>query len=422
MRVLEHHKSIISSFVLSFLEKHALMNKEVIKQGVTLSDVWNALFKNPLILSSVSINISNPNEGEGVLQAGCCFIQLCKVDKEKDDLSYEVILCDYSDSNKQIYILSAPAFDSKLVEIDISEMKENVTIDLNREGRRWEGGELNGKPFGFGREYSEEGNLVYEGFVFEGKKVCIGKEWNDDGNNNCLVYEGCYCNGERCGKGKSYDLNGKVDYEGEWINNKPNNHSIVINKDLFIPMTIDNLYIGHKPGSTESNNGNIPIRSNTNGIALRDMGMYSIAMANQYGMGGFGFCTKDFTVERDCFSRLPIKSICISSLFPELQEITISSGCFQRVHQFIIDDLPSLLRLDIGNGCFSNNDKTDDSICRITNCPNLLELMLRDWSFENFKVFELSKVDSLRTLLLGKFCFENSNLTLKGKINDRILQ
>ena len=39
---------------------------------------------------------------------------------------------------------------------------------------------MNGKPFGFGFEYSDESNLVYEGFLFEGKKVCIGKEWNDD--------------------------------------------------------------------------------------------------------------------------------------------------------------------------------------------------------------------------------------------------
>ena len=52
-------------------------------------------------------------------------------------------------------------------------MKENVIIDLNTEGRRWEGGELNGKPFGFGVEYSEKGNLVYEGFVFEGKYVLV---------------------------------------------------------------------------------------------------------------------------------------------------------------------------------------------------------------------------------------------------------
>ena len=132
---------------------------------------------------------------------------------------YQFIVADNSDGNKKMAVLTADGIESELIEMDCSGMRENVIIDLNREGRRWEGGELNGKPFGFGFEYSEDGNLVYEGFVFEGMKVCVGKEWNDDGNNNCLMYEGGYCNDERWGKGISYDSTGNVDFEGEWMNN-----------------------------------------------------------------------------------------------------------------------------------------------------------------------------------------------------------
>ena len=144
-------------------------------------------------------------------------------------------------------VLTADGIDSELIEMDSSEMRENEIIDLNEEGRRWEGGELNGKPFGFGREYSEEGNLVYEGFVFEGKKVCFGKEYNDDVNNNCLMYEGGYWNDERWGKGISYDLNGNVDFEGEWMNN----HGITENEndlqnDLIIPISIEEFVIGNE--------------------------------------------------------------------------------------------------------------------------------------------------------------------------------
>ena len=106
-------------------------------------------------------------------------------------------IAEFSESNKQMALLTADGIESELVELDCSGMRENEIIDLNEEGRRWEGGEWNGKPFGFGCEYSEEGNLVYEGFVFEGKKVCFGKEWNDDENNNCLMYEGGYWNDER---------------------------------------------------------------------------------------------------------------------------------------------------------------------------------------------------------------------------------
>ena len=89
--------------------------------------------------------------------------------------------------------------------------------------------------------------MIYEGFVFEGKKVCFGKEWNDDGNNNCLMYDGGYCNDKRCGKGISYDLNGNVDYEGEWINNHVarNNERKVIKNKLIVPMSIEEFVIGN---------------------------------------------------------------------------------------------------------------------------------------------------------------------------------
>ena len=89
---------------------------------------------------------------------------------------YQFIIADKSDDKKRMNVLFATSPDSELFELSIYGMRETVIIDLNREGRRWEGGELNGKPFGFGREYSGDDNLVYEGFVFEGKKVCFGKE------------------------------------------------------------------------------------------------------------------------------------------------------------------------------------------------------------------------------------------------------
>ena len=106
---------------------------------------------------------------------------------------------------------------------------------------------MDGKPFGYGREYSENDNLVYEGFVFEGRRVCFGKEWNDDVNNNCLVYEGGYWNGEWCGKGKSYDLNRNVDFDGEWMNNNgiiENERGSELINDLIVSMSIEEFVIG----------------------------------------------------------------------------------------------------------------------------------------------------------------------------------
>ena len=44
-----------------------------------------------------------------------------------------------------------------------------------------------------------------------------GKEYNDDGK---LKFEGEYINGERNGKVKAYHFNGKLKYEGEYLNGK----------------------------------------------------------------------------------------------------------------------------------------------------------------------------------------------------------
>ena len=50
-------------------------------------------------------------------------------------------------------------------------------------------------------EYDDEGKLRYDGEYLNGKRNGKGKEYNDDGN---LVFEGEYLNGEKNGKGKEY--------------------------------------------------------------------------------------------------------------------------------------------------------------------------------------------------------------------------
>ena len=46
-----------------------------------------------------------------------------------------------------------------------------------------------------------------------------GKEYNDDGN---LEYEGEILNGKRNGKGKEFYNNGKLKYIGEYLNGESN--------------------------------------------------------------------------------------------------------------------------------------------------------------------------------------------------------
>ena len=74
----------------------------------------------------------------------------------------------------------------------------------------YEGDFLYNKKFN-GIGYDENGNIIYELNIGNGKV----KEYYDNGK---LKFEGEYLNGKKNGKGKEYDRYGKLIYEGEYIN------------------------------------------------------------------------------------------------------------------------------------------------------------------------------------------------------------
>ena len=92
-------------------------------------------------------------------------------------------------------------------------------LDLNPNGRRWEGGVRNEKPFGWGVLYDEEGRKEYEGFMMDGLKTCYGIEYYSDIGR--VKYDGCFCDDNRFGKGTLYSRSGSIDYEGLWMKNQP---------------------------------------------------------------------------------------------------------------------------------------------------------------------------------------------------------
>ena len=55
--------------------------------------------------------------------------------------------------------------------------------------------------------------------IFEGKKVCYGKDMF--GDIGIVEYEGGFYKGMRYGNGKLYDKKNELIYEGEWANNNP---------------------------------------------------------------------------------------------------------------------------------------------------------------------------------------------------------
>ena len=121
------------------------------------------------------------------------------------------------------------------------------------------------------------------------------------------------------------------------------------------------------------------------------------------------------------------KLILSTNSFNQLKSITIGSSCFKNVREFVLDGLESLESVKIGGDCFratafEEMSKEDflsfiptNGVCRITNCPNLRQLEIGWSSFQDFKSFELSNLNSLQSINFGNLCFNYADFSLKGE-------
>lgn len=76
----------------------------------------------------------------------------------------------------------------------------------------WNDNNKNGK----GRMYYANGKLIYEGDYVEGKKCGKGVYYFESGER----YEGMFLNDQFNGKGRMYYTNGKLEYEGDYVEEK----------------------------------------------------------------------------------------------------------------------------------------------------------------------------------------------------------
>ena len=124
---------------------------------------------------------------------------------------------------------------------------------------------------------------------------------------------------------------------------------------------------------------------------------------------------EEFVVGDEMFNNRNITSLHFSSLLICLKRIEIGNECFTNVREFVIDGLESLESVKIGEKCFSiSDDQRNDGICQITNCPNPRQLEIGDYSFVDFKSFELSNLNSIQSIKFGS-CFWYTDFSLKGK-------
>ena len=241
--------------------------------------------------------------------------------------------------------------------------KEEGCIDLDSNGRRWEGGLRNGKPFGYGVLYDEEGKKEYEGFMMNDARACYGKEYYKDTER--IEYEGLYYDGKRFGYGVLYDRNGVVGYDGLWMNDKP-----------YSPKPNDEIISNHSKCLSVQNT---PVSKET--------------------------------------------SFRLSPWLRALKQIVIEDECYVNNHSFDINGLNSLESIEIGSDSFmdlisyENDEKSlpSSGTFRVVNCPNLHTICFGVSSFRGCPEFVVSNLPSLQSLTMSgsNFC-KGQSLSLSG--------
>ena len=263
-------------------------------------------------------------------------------------LNREYFCIDLSVDTIQVVVVD---LDSKEMIVHINQERSNMqntieVIDLDADGRRWEGGVKNEMPYGYGVLYDEEGKKEYEGFLLDGMKICYGIEYYSDIER--VKYEGCFCSNKRFGRGILYDRNGEVEYDGTWIIDTPYSSS-------FDGKTIDSR-------------------------------------------------TESITAPRNSFNEL--KSFILCSFIHSLKRMVIGDGCFGSVRLFELDGLIELESVVIGEISFKTARVDDISMSgRIVNCLKLKSIQIGYHSFSDYHSFELLNLPQLQSVKLGTRAF-----------------
>ena len=259
-----------------------------------------------------------------------------------------LIVCNIEDYSMCVYELNG------LVPRVYMNQHEVVTIlPLDAKGSRWGGSMLNNQPFGYGIVYDEKNRVKFVGFVYQGKRVCLGKELNCD--NNKELYFGYYYENTLHGYGTLYNRNGTAIHKGLW------KHGIAVS-----------LY--HEFNTIDSS-------------------METVFLPNASSYETTTFSLRDW--------------------FPKLKQISIGDGCLYTARVFELSALPNLESVVVGaktcTYAMNQNNIQEatptDGTCRIVNCPKLQSIRFGDFSFSDYRSFELTQLPSLESIEMSGYGF-----------------
>ena len=248
---------------------------------------------------------------------------------------------------------------------EVHGIKHNVVLNLNDDGERWEGDVLDKQPRGWGVWYDSENRMAYEGFRIGKVNVCYGRSYYPD--IGVIEYEGGICNGKRWGRGAQYDRNGKVVYDGEWMNDEQLCKIVVLKEE-------SQLLHNH---------------------------------------------IEELTVEGNCCNSLKWGKLDFS-VMSLLRILIIGSGSFMCVTGIHLCSLPELEEVTIGDDCFTGGGGNDTTVFHCEKCDKLKHISIGHGSFRLFKACIIKDLRSIETIVIGndgddKKCFSYASLEMKGK-------
>ena len=253
---------------------------------------------------------------------------------------------------------------------DVNGVEHGRVLDLSDDGERWEGDVLNDEPYGWGVLYDKEGEKAYEGFRLGDVNVCYGTLYYSDIQK--VEYKGMICEGKRWGRGVQHDREGKVMFDGEWMDGEHMKKEVMV--------MIDDNALLH------------------NHLEVLHMGS-------------------------SCCNEREWRKIDFSFM-PNLRELRVEDECFENVEVVKIIGMKKLERIGIGENCFSrnsinsNNDKYQ--FC-LRECNEVKELKIGSGSFYFYSMCKITHSNALEVIELGngnfgRGAFYYGSLTVKSDV------
>ena len=281
------------------------------------------------------------------------------------------IRCNIDEESMQVWTKSQDS--PEWEEINMDGLKQGDLIDLNENGERWEGDSLKGKPFGYGFLYNSENQLIYKGFMYEGKKVCYGSVFF--GDVGITEYEGGFYSNVRYGYGRLYDKKNNLIYDGEWYNG---NRIEITHIEIEEELKEDKIHFG----------------------------------------------IKELTISRDC--RIVVDKLVLCH-FDKLESCCFGKNCLREVKLFKINNCKELTKVIIGepiendenrNRNNNNNNNNCCKLCSICDCEKLKELIVYENEFQKCIEVELLNLPKLKVITTGEESFYSTkSLTLSNLPN-----